>query len=125
MMPVWSLAIEEHFYLLFPTLLLLSLRKFGKSVLPFIILSVAVLLWRVTLWQWGTSAWLIYLRTDTRIDALLFGVVLALLPTSAFKDRLRGIAVLGAAILIGSFAFRIRSFALRYSIHCKRSAAPE
>jgi peptidoglycan/LPS O-acetylase OafA/YrhL len=110
MMPLWSLAIEEHFYLLFPTLLLLSLPRFRRAVWPFLILSFVVLLWRVTLWQWGASAWLIYLRTDTRIDALLFGVVLAMLPTTKISDRLRGIATVGLAILVGSFVFRDPEF---------------
>jgi peptidoglycan/LPS O-acetylase OafA/YrhL len=111
LMPLWSLAIEEHFYLIFPTMLLVCLR-FGTHLRPFLVACLIVLSWRIYLWETGTEAWDIYLRTDTRIDALLFGVVLAMI---ASAEPLNGLglgwaSLAGVAVMVGSFLFRDATF---------------
>ena len=44
---LWSLAVEEHFYLAFPLLLLVMRRRLGKCLLVLCALSLAVLAWRL------------------------------------------------------------------------------
>lgn len=81
----WSLAIEEHFYLVWPLLLIVSLRR-GVAARVAIGLALAIAVWRRLE---GNYLWLqnaldlpqyqFYFRTDTRLDALLWGCTLALL----------------------------------------------
>jgi peptidoglycan/LPS O-acetylase OafA/YrhL len=74
----WSLAIEEHFYLLLPLLLLLF-RKSLASKLPAILISicVSVLLIRTTVYLAGWHRWqTFYYPTHMRVDALAFGVLI-------------------------------------------------
>jgi peptidoglycan/LPS O-acetylase OafA/YrhL len=104
---LWSLAVEEHFYLVFPLLYLAisrwSLR--GKVTLLSILCGVA-LLWRLTLvFAWHQDKRL-YLATDTRFDAILIGCILALVYPSlrAANPRLftsRGAAWVTALSIVG------------------------
>lgn len=78
---LWSLAVEEHFYIFFPTIFLL-LRKFGgvKAAVTFVVsLCVLVLLWRLYLvYGLDMAHRRIYYGTDTRIDSILYGCLFAL-----------------------------------------------
>ena len=76
----WSLAVEEHFYLLWPiTMVILGpkVRRIGWAAL---LAAVAVTVWKVMDYEHG---WLIPFgtsinaKTDTRIDALLWGCLAA------------------------------------------------
>lgn len=72
----WSLAVEEHFYILWP-LLLVGLRKRKHLLLAvwaIIILSVGVRFYHITN---GASNKLLSFSTHTRMDELLLGCVLA------------------------------------------------
>jgi peptidoglycan/LPS O-acetylase OafA/YrhL len=78
----WSLAVEEHFYLVFP-LLYLMLRKRGLStkqqVSCLLGLYLLVLLWRVYLVAaLDAPEPRITRATDTRVDAILAGCMLAI-----------------------------------------------
>jgi peptidoglycan/LPS O-acetylase OafA/YrhL len=72
----WSLAIEEHFYLLWPLLLFAAL-KLGISrkrlVIVTLLLAAASALHRATLQQLGALPVRTYYGIDTRADALLIG----------------------------------------------------
>lgn len=76
----WSLTVEEHFYLLFPFLLLMLLRAGQQQRLAGWLSAacLAVLLWRIALVSgFGASSERIYYATDTRLDAILFGCTLS------------------------------------------------
>jgi len=78
---LWSLAVEEHFYLIYPVILIFCLRLRGNpgSLLCLSFLCLIVLLWRINL---ALSPEFfeerIYYATDTRIDSILFGCLLAI-----------------------------------------------
>lgn len=123
----WSLAVEEHYYLLYPPLALLLLRDGRRSVVAAVLgaLCVAVLAWRCWLAAHGASeAWLT-MATDTRVDAILVGCVMALLrnpvmdavaPAHALRDG--AIAAACGAVLLATLLYRDEVFrvTLRYTL---------
>ncbi|MFE5032096.1 acyltransferase family protein [Streptomyces sp. NPDC056683] len=75
----WSLGVEEQFYLAWPLLLLVLLRR-GRArvVLCWVaVLCVLPVIWRTVLWD-PAAAHRIYNGPDTRADQLLVGALLAL-----------------------------------------------
>jgi peptidoglycan/LPS O-acetylase OafA/YrhL len=78
----WSLAVESQFYLLWPLILLLVLKRFGKKVIPLAALTIALisasLLFYVSL-QLDASSDVshIYFGTDTHSVGLFLGSALA------------------------------------------------
>jgi len=86
---LWSLAVEEHYYLLFP-LVYIALRKWlpnrwaQAGVLAAICLTI--LGWRVWLFANGGGYDRIYLATDTRADAILWGSILAIIANPMYGE---------------------------------------
>jgi peptidoglycan/LPS O-acetylase OafA/YrhL len=134
---LWSLAIEEHFYLLFPLFLMLTLRR-GRF-LPWVTgLILASLAWRLLLraacvpggmWEGMTAVCGLdlenrfYLGTDTRLDAILFGCALAWMVArpAAWTRRLLqhpATLVLAGLLVLGSLLHRDPGFrdTWRYSV---------
>lgn len=89
---LWSLAVEEQYYLVVPLLLLLAYRAGAGRVLigrVIVVVALAVPVWRIVLGLNGATFERIYNSTDTRVDAILWGAALALLLNPAMGDRLR------------------------------------
>jgi peptidoglycan/LPS O-acetylase OafA/YrhL len=124
---VWSLAVEEHYYLFYPPLaaLLLRIGRTGLSVAALSTLCVAVLAWRCWLVFHGGSEAYLTMATDTRIDAILVGCLMALL-CNPWLDRVPaprtlydgGLAILCLAVLVGTLLFRNDVFrsTVRYTL---------
>lgn len=89
----WSLAVEEHFYLLYP-IALIGLFKYVESkqkiVLTLFSICIVVLAWRYFLIYFiGVSDEYTYRATDTRLDSLLWGCMLGLVFNPAMdKEKL-------------------------------------
>ena len=89
---LWSLAVEEQFYLLWPILLLCLQRYINRkvtiSLLVLGITSSAFLMW--TMYQPFEDPLRVYYGTDTRASGLLIGVLLAYIwrPWNAEKSEL-------------------------------------
>lgn len=78
---LWSLAIEEQFYLLWPVLFLFLMGKGKQYAIGFlVVVSIVVMLWRsfsFSVLDFGTSY--AYNAFDTRFDNLAIGCALAFL----------------------------------------------
>ncbi len=121
----WSLAVEEHFYLLFP-LLYLALRKLHVSsrrqMLIFWGLCLAVLLWRcVLVYGFHVPELRIFCGTDTRVDSILFGCALAvsgnpMLDTQDYSNKLWKYFLLPLGIIVLLFTCLSRSPEFRGTI---------
>ena len=125
----WSLAVEEHFYVLFPWLYvaLRKLRLSGRSqALLLWGICAAVLVWRcVLVGFFDVPEDRTYLATDTRLDAILFGCALAVwhnpvVDASEYPERLWKFVLLpsAVAILLASLVYRDPGFreTFRYSL---------
>lgn len=126
---LWSLAVEIHFYLLFPLLfILLQKGKLSQSQQAGVMwgLCALVFLWRCVLIL-GLNAPEIrtYMGTDTRVDGILFGAALALQHNPALdpplgRDRQwlwfglpAALTILASTLLVRDPVFRET---LRYSL---------
>jgi peptidoglycan/LPS O-acetylase OafA/YrhL len=106
---LWSLAIEEQFYLVWPPMLVLLLRRWGRrGVLLAAIAGAAV---SVALMAWGYTPdedpSRVYYGADTRAFALLIGAALACtrLPVrSGRRDRLVRLPDLAAIAALAGLA---------------------
>src|SRR5699024_11606327 len=79
---LWSLGIEEQFYILFSILfifLLFAFKKYRNVVLIFWIISLISLLVMISISQPHMSHSRVYFGTDTRLQTMLLGVILAFL----------------------------------------------
>ena len=117
---LWSLGVEEHYYLIFPALFLLLSRK-GTTyvVLGLVAICLCVLFWRVYLSQFSFSEDRFYLATDTRIDSIIYGALLASFMTSkdAFVSKRKiswsQVALFSVAVAALLFTFMYRDLVFR------------
>jgi len=72
----WSLSVEEHFYLLWPLLLLAVLRR-GGGVGAVAVIAVLANAWPAFLWLNGADADRLYFLPDARFSQILTGCLLA------------------------------------------------
>ncbi|RME57182.1 acyltransferase, partial [Candidatus Parcubacteria bacterium] len=77
---LWSLAVEEHFYLLFPIVLLLREDLRIKATFFLIIIPIGMRYFYYFLMP--DAAFYIFRATETRIDSLLWGCLLSLVLSS-------------------------------------------
>lgn len=111
---LWSLAVEEHFYLIWPTLFILLCARSVRTRWLVVLLVVA-LLWRcLRYYGFGSYEWIIYISTDTRLDSMLYGCLLAILSWKGQADRLFPAARLPRVLLIaGAFAVLLLCLVIR------------
>ena len=117
----WSLAVEEHFYFLFPVAVLLLPRRRLHMVLLVIIATAPF--WRLLLIGLGEEA-RIHRATDTRIDSIAYGCLLSVMfareSCKPVLDALssRWALVCGALVLVACFVVRNETFreSFRYSL---------
>jgi peptidoglycan/LPS O-acetylase OafA/YrhL len=122
--PLWSLAVEEHFYLLFPAAFALYMAR-GNIPGAAVVCALAcllILVLRFTTPWWFGDVERNYYWSHTRMDSILFGCILALwnnplLDKHAWKPRLwhvlLALAVLATTFVVGNSTYR---FILRYSL---------
>lgn len=77
---MWSLAVEEQFYLLWPLVFMLALRRLPRAwiLVGVILAALASAWWMAGLFQPDRDPSRVYYGTDTRAAGLLIGVALAL-----------------------------------------------
>lgn len=108
----WSLAVEEHFYLVWPALVFFSSRRALTRVSVAILVLAPVLRFALVRSSVGNIA--AFVLTPCRIDSMAIGGLLALAETDerarASLARLAPYAGIGALALFVPVALRSRSF---------------
>ena len=116
----WTLAVEEQFYLLWPILFVLVMRRRmrrDRLALMLAFLAVADMIYRAVLAHLGYGPDRLYYATDTNCDGLLVGCAMAFwLAHRPVKPRPAGLASkatawLAAAVLAGLYLKGSRSSA--------------
>jgi peptidoglycan/LPS O-acetylase OafA/YrhL len=127
---MWSLAVEEHFYVVFPMLFLflaarMSLRGVASTLGG---LCLMVLAWRVVLVMHQFPPEYFFYATDTRFDSLLFGCIMgvwcnpvldaapALETAPSFNGK--ALLLLALALLVATLLYRAPLFqkTVRYTL---------
>jgi len=119
----WSLAVEEHFYIIFPALALLLLPRL--RVAPLLVLCASILAWRCWLAIHVSNADHVEMATDTRVDSILIGCIMALrfnpiidpIPAAAIRHS-AAIGTIAIGTLLATLIYRNEFFRLtfRYTV---------
>lgn len=117
---LWSLSIEEQFYLIFPPILALAMARFVRNRIVWVLVAMAVAssVWMAIGFEEFTDPSRVYYSTFTRASGMLLGAVLALVwapwrtkgraaPTAGPALNVAGILGL---VLIGWFFTRVNAF---------------
>lgn len=96
--PTWSLAVEEHFYILWPLVLLWVTRRHGlrAALQATLAVCIAALLWRTTLAGLHVRHSLLSIGSLERADSLLYGCAAAIAVRLGWRPS-RGLAWGGLA----------------------------
>jgi peptidoglycan/LPS O-acetylase OafA/YrhL len=127
---LWSLAVEEHYYIFFPIIISPLFRRLRHPQIGMFLLMLCcvALLWRIHLVsQLDFRPDRTYLASDTRFDSILYGSVLALMKnptlrsshqTSVMLPRHWISFLLGSSGVIATLLFRDQFFreTFRYTL---------
>jgi peptidoglycan/LPS O-acetylase OafA/YrhL len=104
---LWTLGVEEQFYLIWPALLILLLRRrLGLKGTAWVVLGmiVGLVVWKNFLISSGADPSRIYFGTDTRFDQLLVGCLAGTLyvlrPKERGGSRWLTLATIGAGLFL-------------------------
>ncbi|AWI59009.1 acyltransferase family protein [Sinorhizobium fredii] len=107
----WSLSVEEHFYLIWPLVILATRALSQRALARFLIVAfVAATAWRIAdalIWEdWYRT----YYRFDTRMSGLMLGGLIAVVP---WRPNPRSAAMIGRlatyVLIVGFLTFPFRS----------------
>ncbi|TXT40171.1 MAG: acyltransferase 3 [Comamonadaceae bacterium] len=114
---LWSLAIEEHFYLLF-TPLIAYVKSRKKLIISIFAVLVLPLMDRIFIAYYSTPEFFesyTYYATDTRIDSIAYGCVLAVLGYKRiFNIETKVVFLIGIIGLVLSLLYRDEYFRNTY-----------
>jgi peptidoglycan/LPS O-acetylase OafA/YrhL len=107
---MWSLSIEEQFYLLWPPILIAVLYtrlKYQHVALALLLIIIGVAFHRSALWSSGVDLNRMYYGTDTRADSLFAGCLIAFVSQLQLPVRLRAVLHIGALCSLAVLVYLI------------------
>lgn len=119
---LWSLAVEEHFYLMFPLLMVFCRGNWRKTAYALIGVIIFAVVWRTYILTSTSLPGQVYnyMMTDTRIDSLAWGCLLSVgLHLSGDHRRFKLLlGLIPSMLAIGGLlvSFLIRDETFRYTV---------
>ncbi len=124
---LWSLAVEEHFYMAWPLALAFLLRRRHRALAALLALCAVEVTWRAALFHacFGPHpgaicglrhGYRLYKATDTRLDSIAWGAIVALLAADPAFRWFRGavgsraVQALTVVLLLATFLVRGEQF---------------
>jgi peptidoglycan/LPS O-acetylase OafA/YrhL len=110
--PTWSLAVEEHFYIMWPLVLLGVTGRFGLRTALKVTLSLCLvsLAWRAALAGMGARYLLLGVGSVERADALLYGCASAIALRLGWRPRAWMLWIGIAAVAVSPIVFNHESY---------------
>ena len=96
--PMWSLAVEEQFYFLWPVAVFFLSRKQLIRIAVCLLALAPILRWVCT--PWFDNHWFVYTQLPFRMDTLAAGALIALLKDSVVESTRRVVAWSGSMLLV-------------------------
>lgn len=124
---LWSLAVEEHFYIIMPLVFVALRGDVRKLIMASVIVCVMSLVLRcayVLIWPETVGKLITYVRSDMRFDSIAIGVLFALLcETRRHREIVRTLSsrpafAVGILLMFGSLVVRDPFFkeTLRFTV---------
>lgn len=121
--PLWSLAVEEHYYLIYPFIFTFCIKNISKSSIAFLFICACILslVFRLYYSLMTDLSVYIYFWSHTRFDSILYGCILALWRNPLLDQepwRPRGsVVIVAVLVLIACLVIRNNVFrdTVRYS----------
>jgi len=123
---LWSLSVEEHFYILFPLIFLPLVKSKDLRISFFVALLIGCLAWRIALVHFdfnfaNPALPYTYSASEARFDSIAYGVLFAMIAQSPWRlsaGKQLVCLLLGSLILIATLAVRDDTFreTFRYSL---------
>jgi peptidoglycan/LPS O-acetylase OafA/YrhL len=118
---LWSLAVEEQFYVVWPSVLLVLLLAGRRTRLALVAAGVvASIVWAHVLWFHGSGPNRLYFGTDTRAASLLTGAFAALVwhrrRVQGRRPRLAAVRAWAAAAVFAVLVFRLPDSWPKYTV---------
>lgn len=121
----WSLAVEEHFYLLWPLVIKKNIHDSSRLLALIVGACIIVLVWRfVAHCILSVSSDYTQMATDTRIDSILYGALLRVLLETKWASavvticKARSARIVSLCVIIATFVIQNDTFreTIRYSL---------
>jgi peptidoglycan/LPS O-acetylase OafA/YrhL len=101
---LWSLAVEEQWYLIWPLVFVVAMRRFGgaarRLVVPVLVAAALSAIWMAVLYNPNGDVSRVYFGTDTHLSALLIGAAAGLC-WAPWGARVRGLRHHVAVDIVG------------------------
>lgn len=117
-LPLWSLQIEEQFYLLYPAIVAFAALRPGRlKHALWTGVAVSLIARCVAWWFWPANAYAPYVLTICRMDSLAFGGLLAISQREKTGLRIQGWWLGAGAAALGTAAFLFGDAWQENSVH--------
>ncbi len=113
----WSLAVEEHSYMVLAAVVFLARRDAGRSARIALALSTLLMVIALSRSLFGDEGWRLYLRTESRAPSILLSFAVAVYAPTVVKRMPRAVLAWAAPATLASSAMLVVLMAPLHIFH--------